>query len=642
MPGDTRFHVQVSPDSPAPVRYAASELRRCLMRMTGERVRISFPERLPLEESGSILVGERQHFSDLLARKCPADELDDEIFVTQRDGNCIVTGSNPRSVLFATYDLLENLGARWIAPGYMGEVLPESDCLGLFEQEISERASYRHRGICIEGAPSLEHALSVIDWMGKRKMNTFFLQFKTSIYFWRNYYSREYNKSYGTPQEIDEKRSLEMDNEVIEAAKLRGMVVQRVGHGWTAESIGFRGLGWWQAEREPDEGTRQLLAQVGGKRQFFGNIPINTELCYSNPKAFDGVVNEAVGYARAHCEVDCLHLWLSDSTNNFCECDSCSKLTPSDWYTGLVRAVAARVKKEKLSTRIVFLCYTNTLSPPESEKFSTESDRLIYMFAPISRCYSHPLLDPSCSGRGQAGGWPRNMVQPPRTNAEFVRIRRSWLRAFPGDSFAFEYYLWQPFLRYMNPLGFARLINSDVKGLAAIKLNGMMSCQALRAFYPTGLPMAALAETLWDAQVDLDRIVQEHLQTCFGVNHRFAREYLEGVDSLLRSGELNPHVALLQSGDAEKALELGRYASASAAKMEALRPSNDREERYLSLLKHFNRLLDLRSKASVLKAQGKEEEAAKSVAEASQFLRETERLTHRYLDTWLMLRSIKP
>jgi len=194
----------------------------------------------------------------------------------------------------------------------------------------------------------------------------------------------------------------------------------------------------------------------------------------------------------------------------------------------------------------------------------------------------------------------------------------------------------------MNPLGFARLINSDVRGLADVHLNGMMSCQALRAFYPTGLPMAALAETLWDAQADLDRIVEEHLQACFGANHQFVREYLKEMDSLLGASDRNPHDPLLQSGDAGRALELGRQASAAAAKIEALKPGNEREERYLSLLMHFNHLLELRSRSSVLKSQGHEDEAAKSVAETSQFLRETERLTHRYLDTWLVLRSIKP
>ncbi len=612
------------------------------MRMTGNTVKLSEFGPGSLRESEGIVVGERGLFSDLLGDECPHNDLDDEILVTQRDGNCLVTGSNPRSVLFAAYDLLEKLGARWVAPGYMGEVLPESDCSAVFEQEISEKASYRHRGVCIEGAPSLEHALGVIDWMAKRKMNTFFLQFKTSIYFWRNYYLREYNESYGIRQEIDEKRSLEMDEEVIRAAKLRGLLFHRVGHGWTAESIGFPGLGWWQADREPDEETRKLLAEVGGKRQFFGNVPINTELCYSNPKAFDALVSEVVDYARAHPEVDCLHLWLSDAANNFCECDSCSKLTPSDWYVRIVRTVAAEMKKQRLATRIVFLCYTNTLSPPQAEGFSRDKDRLIYMFAPISRCYSHALLDPSCFGRGQAGGWPRNMVQAPRTNAEFVKIRGSWLKAFAGDGFAFEYYLWQPYLRHLNPLGFARLINTDVKGLASVALNGMISCQALRAFYPIGLPMASMAETLWDASVDLGRIVDETLRACFEANHEFVRKYLEEVDWLLRPSERNPHVPLLQSGDAERILELGRYASAAGARMQALRPADEREKRYLSLLEHFNRILEMRSKASALKASGQEEEAARSTAECSQFLRETERLTHRYLDTWLMLRSMRP
>ncbi len=640
MPGKPDLGIKVSPDSPNPVRFAAAELRRCLMRMTGERVRLSHAEALPFDESGHIIVGTRDQFSPILGEECPSHDLDDEILVTQRDGNCLITGSNPRSVLFATYDLLEHLGARWIGPGYLGEVLPRRDCSDLYNLEIAQKASYRHRGVSIECAPSLENAISIIDWMAKRKMNTFFLQLKTSLYFWNNYYSREYNKSHGVPEKIDVKRSLEMDDEVIQAVKARGLMLHRVGHGWTAESVGFPGLGWYEAEREPDEATRQLLAEVGGKREFHGNTPLNTELCYSNPRAFRGIVDDVVGYASSHPEVDSLHFWLSDGTNNFCECKSCRTLSPSDWYVRLVRAVAKRMGKQGLKTRLVFLCYSNTLSPPRVERFGPERDLLVFMFAPISRCYVHSLSDPLCSGGGESGGWDLNEVRPPRTNAEYVLIRKGWKEIFDGDSFIFEYYLWMPYHRYLNPLGFARLIHRDIKSLTQLDLNGMVSVQVLRCFYPTGLPMASMAETLWDSEVDLDAVIREHLKACFGRNSSAVYAYLSRMDRLLSPSDDKIHTGPLSSCDGARAAQIVREADAFSSDLDRMEAADDREKRYLALIKHYTKLLRMRAQTVMLRASARCDEANDLARKTSEFLRETESCTEHYLDTWAMLRSL--
>ena len=637
MPSAYVFSVQVDPDSPPPVRFAASEMRRCLMRMTGENVRLIHSDRYEFDEPGRILIGTRDRFAGVLkASRCPAQDLDDEILITQVNGNTVVTGSNPRSVLFAVYDLLEQLGARWVGPGHLAEILPNSDCSELFGVEVSERASYRHRGVCIEGAPSLEHALGMVDWMAKRKMNTFFLQFKTSIYFWKNFYSREYNPDFGQAEEVDEEMSLELDREVIDAARLRGFNLHRVGHGWTSESIGHRGLGWWQTDRKPDESTRELLAEVRGRREFFGGTPINTELCYSNPMAFRGLVGEIVDYARDHPEVDCLHFWLSDATNNFCECESCRKRTPSDWYARLIKAVRREIRRENLKTRLVFLCYTNTLTPPRSE--SMPSGGLVFMFAPISRCYSHSLTDPSCRGIGKSGGWPLNSVRPPRTNAEYLEILESWSEAFRGDSFVFDYYLWQPYLRNLNPVGFARLINSDIASYEELGLGGLVSCQALRSFYPIGLPMAAMAETLWNREAEVSDIVEEQISLCFPSHGEEVKEYLLEVDRLISSRR--GHRGPFEKGKFPGAAKLIEITGEFSGRIEKMKPENDVEERYLSLIFNFNHTLNLRCRAQLLLAGGKEKEAGDLLGEAGDFLRKTEDLTHRYLDLWLVLRSL--
>jgi len=619
------------------VGLAAQELNRYLKEMTRAPLSARSCAEFPTDGKPSIWVGGPDAFRE----QVQADPLDDEILVTQRDGVCLITGSNPRSVLFAVYAALEKLGARWVDPGEAGEYLPEASVEDMFKMEIHQRASYRHRGICIEGAPSLEHALGIIDWMTKKRMNSFFLQFKTSIYFWQNWYHHDYNDGYMEPRKIDEAASLEMDEQVVRELKRRGLVFHHVGHGWTAESIGLKGLGWYQFEGEISPEQRALMAEVDGKRGLFGGIPINTELCYSNQKAFDAIVDHVVGYAGDHPEVDCLHFWLSDAPNNFCECAECRKRTQSDHYVRLVKAVSKRLKEEGIPTRIVFLCYTNTLMAPVAEELGPDVDNVIFMFAPISRCYQHPLTDANCGTAEKAGGWELNKIRPPRTNREFVDILRNWQRKYNGDSFIFDYYLWRPFLDYLNPLGLSRVVSRDIKDLRALGLNGLMSCQALRCFYPLGLVMNVMAETLWDRDIEFSDVVSRHLEATCGSAADMVRGYMEELEEALRQGP-NTHVGTLRASDEASASALLDLLDSWEKRITAWQndSQDDREGRYAYNLLHYHKLLRLKAQAILCKSRDDEDQAKRYVDAAAEHIKQTEGHLHSYLDAWLALRTV--
>ena len=47
-----------------------------------------------------------------------------------------------------------------------------------------------------------------------------------------------------------------------------------------------------------DESQLPLTALVNGKRGFLGGIPINTNLCYSNPDVVESFAEKVVAYAK--------------------------------------------------------------------------------------------------------------------------------------------------------------------------------------------------------------------------------------------------------------------------------------------------------------------------------------------------------
>ncbi|MBO3842655.1 MAG: hypothetical protein FGF48_09630 [Candidatus Brockarchaeota archaeon] len=87
-----------------------------------------------------------------------------------------------------------------------------------------------------------------------------------------------------------------------------------------------------------------------------------------------------------------------------------------------------------------------------------------------------------------------------------------------------------------------------------IGLNGLLSCQTLRAFYPTGINMKILAETLWNKKVSLEDI-KKYLQAAFGGSAEFVSEYLEKIYSFIDTTSYEHREYLSKPENVEKMIE---------------------------------------------------------------------------------------
>jgi hypothetical protein len=499
MRSDTRILIQPL-GFESPVAKAAQELAEYLPRLASITAQALPPRAaLPKGPAARIVLGTTDHLAGLGLGPLPRPHpLDDALAILPRKGTLYLAGSNPRSVLFAAYRLLEELGVVFLRPGPHGEVVPQRGRLALPTRALREQASYRHRGICIEGAPSLEHVLAVLDWMAKKKMNTFQLQFLHAGVFWRRYY-----QSPELGDRLSEADCYALDDRVIARVRDLGLVLHRVGHGWTSATVGVPGMGWERTTQRPPRDKRGWLAQVNGKRELWEGIAANTELCYSQPQVREAFVEQVVTYARQHSQVDVIHVWLSDSINNKCECADCRRRSPSDWYALLIEQIGRRLKQEHLPARIVFLGYMDVLWPPERLRVTT--DNAILMYAPITRCYTHALNDARCDRTSDPGRPKLNRCRLPRTNRAYAQIMRSWRQASPPDTFLFDYHMmWAVWTD-----GFGRDVGAvmarDVKDLAGLGLNGLLSCQAVRCFYPLPYMPNAMADLLWNKRLPTGR-----------------------------------------------------------------------------------------------------------------------------------------
>jgi hypothetical protein len=91
----------------------------------------------------------------------------------------------------------------------------------------------------------------------------------------------------------------QMFQALVEELKKRDLVFHHVGHGWTSTPFGFEGNGGYPVEPNsvPEE-RKWHLAMINGKREFRGNVPHWTNLCYSNPRVREIVVSSIVDYCK--------------------------------------------------------------------------------------------------------------------------------------------------------------------------------------------------------------------------------------------------------------------------------------------------------------------------------------------------------
>ena len=622
--------------------FAARELARYVHDLTGHCLPVEAASQVgPLP--GTVWLGICDQMPSPPQGTLQSTPWDDGYGVWQADEGLYVAGCNARSVLFGVYAFLELQGVRYLRPGDKGEVIPQIEDLCLPEAPIVQNAHYRHRGLCIEGAPSLDHALETVDWCAKKRLNTIFLQFLSSRYFYNLWYERPYNPQHAG-KALDEAQALAYDDQVIAAMQERGLVLHRVGHGWTSAAFEMPRSGWVKAGEAVEPEYVRWLAEVNGERTLYHDIPINTELCYSHPPAFEAFVETILRYCEEHPELDVVHVWLSDATNNKCECEDCRKLTISDWYAKIINALSAALRERAPETRFVFLCYIELLWEPEQVAIEASSqENAIMMYAPIRRCYGHALDDPTCD---DGEPWPRpelNQFNASAYNAFYTKRLAGWRKAFDGDSFDFDYHLmWAVWQQYTDTVQ-ARILHADLQDLKRLGLDGLVSCQSFRAFYPSGLAMAVLSESLWDPSTSWKKMRQEYLAAAYGEHAAFAGAYLDEIERYLNTGDPHWRMPPLSNADETKLAACAAFLETSLVEIAKRQETVDDPARAFSLdlLVHHATWLQWVVHAYQARRAGDREGTNAEVDRAIAYLQETEDNYSTCIDTMLALRYLE-
>lgn len=545
-----------------------------------------------------------------------------------------VTGSNPRSVLLGVYDYLRSIGFVFLRPGTGGTFVPSlSSPESLLCSRIEKTADFRHRGVCIEGANSLENVLDFIEWLPKNGYNTFFVQFKKPDVFFERWYDHTFNPTLAaqkqTRQQLDQ-----MESAVTEAMVLRDLIDHRVGHGWTAEAIGFANTGWHVENNALTPETQELIAEVAGKRELWGGIPTNTNLCYSNPKARKLLIDQVTAYAKEHRSINYLHFWLADECNNVCECEQCAQTTLADQYVEILNELDERLTEEGLDTKIVFLLYQELLYAPVRSKLK-HPERFCLMFAPISRTFEKPY--PHDKVDAPIKPYVRNQFHLPETVEENIAHYFNWKKTYTGDSFFYDYPLGRAHYGDFGYMKIAKVIYDDIHTLKALKTDGYMSCQELRAMTPTGFPNFVMGQALLDQSISYDQLKKTYFSAMYGNGYEAVIEYLEQLSELSDTDYFNGHGPRKQPDKMVRYHHLAQTALAFLMDIDELHQSPSAYDANWEFLKFHGRYCILLSSALAALCEGDQTTADTLFREFCDYIQQNELKYQSQLDVYRVI-----
>ena len=499
------------------VDFASEELKKYLRMMMPEcgDIKINFNP----DATDGFRLGLMQDFG-LDVSDAEDVELDDILYIDCDKVGGIIAGDNSRSVLLAVYEYLRQNGCRWLLPGVEGEYIPMQDIKPV---KYRFKPSCRYRGWCSEGAQFQRSVVEAIDLLPKLGMNVYMNQFEIPTYFYTRYYSHAFNNENRPKDYVSKTQMLQWKRQCETEISKRGIQFHDIGHGFNYLPLGIKADVKTKSEDIPEE-IRQYLAQIGGERKFYKDSPAVTNFCMSNKEAREKIANYVAEFSKKHENIDYLHVWLADGSNNHCECDDCVKKTPSDWYIILLNEIDEKLTEIGSDMRIVFISYVDTTWAPLEETIKN-SKRFTMLFAPIFRSFAYSM--DKDRERTKIDPYRRNNNKFPASIGASFDYFEEWQKVWKGSNVGFDYHFWRHQCYDLSDRMQAEMLNCDVKRYKENGVDGIIACGTQRPFFPTGLSFYSFARTLFDNSLTYEEIEEDYYSHAFGSDWKLFRDYLK-------------------------------------------------------------------------------------------------------------------
>lgn len=454
--------------------YAANELQRYVKKITGKE--------LVIESEGEQLSG----FGIWLGHTDSAEQAGlvpgeaelarDGYAARCDDSGLVVCGASPLGTLFGVYDIVEReFGVRWFQPGTSDEYVPESPTLsiGTFNRRV--RPSFEFRWIHNS------------DWSLKQRMNC----------------------------------HVKVDS-------------RPVGVNWKWHFHTFAIL------IPPEKYSREhpeWFAMVDGERQTYDKRPSHgAQLCTTNPDVIDKLAEGMITTLDADPSIDIITLSPNDG-GGFCECPKCTALDEPErgWFAKyskrlaiLDKEISRRVAQEHPDVLIKVGAYAMYALPPDISGWRPEPNQIIQL-CHIYFCHNHPITSDKCQP-GEAYEPSHNFLP----NQRFAELTRQWA-GLTDNLFIYEYYALGGWSKTNMLWPMVHTMRHDIPFYRDCGARGFYTQVADWPRSPLNYYVAA--KLAWNADLDVDWLVDDFCRSFFGQAAEPMKAYLMGLEQVMTEGD---------------------------------------------------------------------------------------------------------
>jgi hypothetical protein len=505
-------------DAPEPVRFAAAELAAYFGLMIGRPVEVrDAPEAAwaALELRGSADTEpptEQTALIGQLARRVAP--LPPPYFVSPgadaflwRIGgsHLAVAGTNPRSVLFGVYDLLEELGCRFFGPSLEDEVVPHltGDPLARAAERF-DQATFPFRERHLLEWIDADATRREIDHAAKRRMNGFSFHiedFAPDPAAWRV-----------------------VLNELVPAVARRGLMPGIGEHG------GY--LLWLPPERyaahHPDWYAEADGRRIGGFRDERGG---RYQFCTESPEAVAAFLDNMEAFLREHPAIQIMHIAPEDG-GRWCECSRCAPIPVADRYMRIDNAMAERIHRVRPAAWVTHLVYANHAELPVRER---PSPHLNVSFVPFGRDFSYPLVAPRANMRLSSHPWSLELIE------SWARLCREAGAGFVAHTKAFRH-RWITFRLLPLPH-----LQTDLRWWRDLGAGGFNAPQEGEGAWVKHLNAYVLARLMWDIDQADEALLDDYFARYWAGVGAQVRDIYQAIAEALPNLAYSRNPAVLQN-----------------------------------------------------------------------------------------------
>lgn len=391
-----------------------------------------------------------------------------------------ITGAGDLALLHGVYHFLEEkCGCRWLAAFEGGEIVPRDTELSIAPCHDSHAPVFPHRAFT--NFPDIdERTVEMVDWMCKNRFDRFMVFSNVEGAFER----------YQTVL----KPHLE----------LRGMRVE----------MGHHSFAYWLPPDQHFDDHPEWYSEFDGRRVTDG------QLCTSNPQVVELVAERISRFLTENPEIDMVGLWPNDGYR-WCQCPACTAVEPqrpselrphaparTDTYIEFVNRVARLVGAAHPDRRLSALVYVNYVEPPTVDV----AENIAVCFAPMARCFKHPLnAPPECA----------------RENARYAEFFSQWRERVSGDLYLFCYLMLIDICSL--PYDITQMLGPNFKWLAENGCDGYVMEFKPEEWGPFGVNAHLIGRLSWDPNLDVEEWLADYRRTLYGPAAdemaAFGREY---------------------------------------------------------------------------------------------------------------------